>query len=297
MALPQFDYVAPATIEEALQALAAGGTRARILAGGTDLLLQLRERAVQADRLIDIGGLAALRGIAPNPGGGIAIGACTRIAELERSAPLRERYRALHQAAHELGSTQIRFMATLGGNACNASPAAETPPPLIALGATVTLASARGRRSLALEEFVRGARQTALAQDELLERFDLPAPWPRSASRYAYAGLREAMEIDLANVAVNVGLDARRAAVEHVRIAMGAVGPVPTRARRAEEALLGKAPDEAAIAAAAQAAAAEAKPIDDLRASAAYRRSVLKTLVARALAAAVDAIRAEAGGQ
>lgn len=301
MALPQFDYIAPDTIDELVAALTRFGARARILAGGTDLIILLRERLVRAECLIDIGRLASLRGItraavkgqaaglADGPAGGITLGAATRIRDLERSAIIRDRYHALYQSAGQLGSAQIRDMATVGGNSCNASPAAETPPALIVLGASVTLVSERGRRQLPLEEFILGTRKTALAPDEFLESFHLPEPWPRSASRYACAGLRDAMEIDIANVAVNIGLGADGKTIEQARIAMGAVGPVQLRAKRAEALLTGRAPDAAVFDEAAQACAAEARPIDDMRASAAYRLEVLKPLVRRTLGLAVAA--------
>lgn len=290
MALPQFDYLAPVSVDELIGALARMGDRARILAGGTDLMLLLRERIFRPECLIDISRLAALRGISDAPGKGLTIGAATKIRDLQRSALIRERYFALWQAAGELGSIQIRDMATLGGNSCNASPAAETPPALIVLGATVTLASTRGRRQMALEEFITGTRKTVLAADEFLESFHLPEPWPRSASRYAYAGLRDAMEIDIANVAVNISLDATRKRIEEVRIALGAVAPMQVRATRAEALLKGRAPGADTYADAAEACAAEARPIDDMRASAAYRLEVLKPLVRRTLADAVAAI-------
>lgn len=292
MALPNFEYIAPNTIDELVGALSRFGERGRILAGGTDLIILLRERLVRAECLIDIGRLSSLRGIVnagKGPSKGITIGAATRIRDLERSTVIRDRYHALYQSAGQLGSAQIRDMATIGGNSCNASPAAETPPSLMVLGATVSLVSARGRRELPLGEFIQGTRKTALAPDEFLESFHLPEPWPRSASRYAYAGLRDAMEIDIANVAVNIGLDADGGTIGQARIVMGAVGPVQLRAKCAEALLTGRAPDAAALSEAAEACAAEAKPIDDMRASAAYRLEVLKTLVRRTLAEAVAA--------
>jgi len=310
LALPQFDYIAPNTIEELTQALTRWGERARILAGGTDLILLLRERLVRAQCLIDIGRLSGLRGIERTSAagrtvgglkigglkiGGLKIGAATRIRDLERSSIVRDRYHALYQSATQLGSAQIRDMATLGGNSCTASPAAETPPSLIVLGATVSLVSARGRREMPLEEFFQGTRRTALAADEFLESFHLPEPWARSASRYAFAGLRDAMEIDIANVAVNVGLAADGKTIERARIAMGAVGPVALRAKRAEALLAGRVPDAAALDEAAQACSAEAAPIDDMRGSAAYRLEVLKPLVRRTLAEALAAVRKQEG--
>ena len=290
MALPQFDYLAPQTVEELLGALTRYGERARILAGGTDLVILLRERLVQAECLIDIGRLPSLRGIDYVHGQGLTIGAATRIRDLQRSAVIRDSYWALAQAAGALGSTQIRDMATLGGNCCNGSPAADTPPALIALGATVRLASERGRRELPLEDFILGVRKTALAPDEFLESIQLPEAWPNSASCYQYAGLRDAMEIDIANVAVNLAINPDTGTVTQVRIAMGAVGPTQLRAKTAESILLARVPEAARIEEAAQACAAEARPIDDMRASAAYRRQVVVPLARRTLTDAVAAI-------
>lgn len=291
MALPQFDYIAPRSSGELVEALARYRGRARILAGGTDLIVLLRERIVEAECLIDIRGISELHGIVGDEAGGLTIGAGTRIREITRSAVIRDQYHALYQAAGHLGSEQIRDMATLGGNSCNGSPAADTPPPLMALGAAVNLVSARGRRALPLEEFLQGTRKTALAADEFLESFHLPKPWPRSASRYAYAGLRDAMEIDIANVAVNIGLAPDGKTIERASIAMGAVGPVQLRARRAETLLTGSVAGAALFDEAARACMAEAAPIDDMRASAAYRLDVLKPLVRRTLAEALAAIR------
>jgi len=290
LALPQFEYFAPQSLEELSRCLGEQAGRARILAGGTDLVILLRERLVRAEALIDIGAIAALRGIEPTPEGGLRIGAATRIREVQRSALVRERAFAMQQAAGDLGSTQIRDMATLGGNSCNGSPAADTPPALIALDATITLASLRGRRQIPLEGFVTGARKTLIAPDEFLESFHLPAPWPNSASRFAYAGLRDAMEIDIANCAVNVALEPVSRTIDRVRIVMGAVGPTQLRARRAEDFLIGKLPQAQVLAEAAQLCADETDPIDDMRSSAAYRREVIKPLVRRTLADAVGAI-------
>ncbi|MCC6474390.1 MAG: xanthine dehydrogenase family protein subunit M [Burkholderiales bacterium] len=290
MALPHFDYVAPRSVEELLESLSSYGARARILAGGTDLLILLRERLVKAECLIDIGRLPQLKAIVATDEG-LSIGAAARIRDLQRSSLVRERYFALYQAACDLGSNQVRDMATVGGNACNGSPAADTPPALIALGAQACLRSARGRRQMPLEAFILGPRRTALAADEILESLHLPQPWPRSASRYACAGLRDAMEIDIANIAVNLALDPSLNVVTEVRIAMGAVAPTQIRALRAEAVLKGHAPDAARIEMAALACSAESAPIDDMRASAAYRRQVLKPLARRALAQALAAIR------
>ena len=290
MLLPEFEYFVPGTVEEALALLEHFGEEAKILAGGTDLLLLMKDKLIRPRRLIDISGVAALNGIRYTPGEGLTIGAAVKIAALEHSPVVRKKYFALHQAAGELGSVQVRTMATIGGNSCHASPAAETPPPLVALGAKVKLQSRAGERELPLAEFILGNRQTALRSGEILTGFVLPEPPPNSASRYQCLGLRDAMEIDMVNAAVNLVLDEDGMTCRDVRIVLGSVAPAPLRARQAESALAGRRLDAAAIEEAARIAAGEARPITDLRASAEYRREVTATVVKRALRQAFDAL-------
>ncbi|MEW6274774.1 MAG: xanthine dehydrogenase family protein subunit M [Bacillota bacterium] len=292
MLLPEFEYFAPGTVEEVLALLERFGDGAKILAGGTDLLLMMKDKVIRPRCLIDITGVAALNGIRYTPGQGLIIGAAAKIAVVERSPVVREKYFALHQAAGELGSAQVRAMATIGGNSCHASPAAETPPPLIALGAKVKLQSRAGERELPLADFILGNRQTALRNGEILTGFFLPEPPPNSASRYQCLGLRDAMEIDIVNAAVNLVLDEDGATCRDVRIVMGSVAPAPLRARQAESTLAGRRLDAAAIEEAARIAAGEAKPISDLRASAEYRREVTAVVVKRALQQAFYALTA-----
>ena len=181
-------------------------------------------------------------------------------------------------------------MATIGGNCCNASPCADMPPPLITLEARVVLTSARGSREVPLEEFITGNRQTAIAADEFLECVRVPDPWPHSACRYSPFGLRAAQEIDIASVAVNVALDPATGLLAKARIAMGAVAPFAMRAPQAEVWLVGKAPSDEVIDQAALVCGQECRPIDDLRASASYRRHIVGVLARRMLRAAVAAI-------
>lgn len=290
MTLPPFEYLAPASVEELVGLLGRHGTKARILAGGTDLINLMADRAVHPEYVIDLNGVPQLAGISYEPGKGLTIGAATKIETIEKSPLIREKYFALHQAAAQIGSPQVRAMASIGGNSCNASPCADMPPPLVTLGALVCLVSPRGRRTMLLEDFILGNRRTALAEDELLESFFVPEPWPRSACRFATIGLREAQEIDIASVAVNLALKSESGEVAAVRIAMGAVAPVPLRARKAEEILLGRRPTDEVLQEATASCAAECRPIDDLRASAAYRRHVVGVLAARVLRETLSAI-------
>jgi len=289
MSLPPFEYLAPTTTAELAGLLATHGEKCRILAGGTDLVNWMAGKIYRPDYVVDLQKLP-LADITYEKGRGLTVGAAATIESLERSPVIREFYPALVQAAGQIGSPQIRAMATIGGNCCNASPCADMPPPLITLEARVVLTSARGSREVPLEEFITGNRQTAIAPDEFLECVRVPDPWPHSACRYSPFGLRAAQEIDIASVAVNVALDPATGLFAKARIAMGAVAPFAMRAPKAEAWLAGKAPCDEVIDQAALVCSQECRPIDDLRASASYRRHIVGVLARRMLRAAVAAI-------
>ncbi|MFO7693772.1 MAG: xanthine dehydrogenase family protein subunit M [Vicinamibacterales bacterium] len=289
MSLPPFEYLAPTSTADLAGLLAMHREKCRILAGGTDLVNWMAEKIYRPDYVIDLRRLP-LAGIAYEPGRGLAIGAATTIEAIERSPVVRQFSPALSQAAGQIGSPQIRAMATIGGNCCNASPCADMPPPLVALGATVVLTSAGESRELPLESFITGNRQTAIRPDEFLERILVPDPWPHSACRYAPFGLRAAQEIDIASVAVNVAVDPATGLISQVRIAMGAVAPFAMRAAQAEALLVGREPSAAAVDEAAAQCGRECRPIDDLRASASYRRHIAGVLARRVLRDALAAI-------
>lgn len=270
--------------------LATYGAEARILAGGTDLINWMADKIYKPAYVIDLRLVPDLNRIVYGPGRGLTLGAATTIEAIERSPVIRERYPALAYAAAQIGSPQIRAMATVGGNCCNASPCADMPPPLVVLGAHVVLVSRQGRRDLLLEDFIQGNRQTAIRPDEFLESIQVPEPWPHSACRFAAFGLRAAQEIDLASVAANVAIDPATRQVTHARLAMGSVAPVPMRAREAESLLLGQHLTASVIDAAAERCGQECRPIDDLRASAAYRRHVITVLARQTLNEACAAL-------
>ena len=290
MSLPPFQYLAPKTTDELAGMLAEHGKEASVLAGGTDLINWVAEKLITPAYLIDINGLDSLFGISYEEGQGLTIGAATKIEDIEKSAVIREKYYSLYQAVCEIGSPQVRAMASIGGNHCNASPCADTPPPLVTFGAKLSLVSQKGRREMLVEEFIKGNRLTALAPDEFLESFTIPEPWSNSASRFIQIGLRAAQEIDIASVAVNLALDAADGKVSDVRIAMGAVAPIPKRALEAEAILKGSKPNDEVIDKAAESCSRECEPIDDLRASATYRRHVIKVLAAKAIREIIAAI-------
>jgi carbon-monoxide dehydrogenase medium subunit len=291
MYLNQFEYYAPRTSGEALDLVKRLGSKAKVLAGGTDLLNMMKEKLIKPECLVDINNVDEYKGISYEPGKGVVIGSTTKVSEVEHSAIIREKYYALHQAAGELGSTQVRNMATIGGNSCHASPAAETPTPLVVLGAKVVLSSASGERELPLEDFITGNRETALAEGELLTKFVLPEPAPKSASRYGYIGLRDAMEIDAVNMAVNLVLDDEGRTIKDLRLVMGSVFPRPLVSKEAPAIMVGKEFNADLVEKVAQAVAKEARPIDDIRASAEYRREVVPVLARRLLQEAFDAAR------
>jgi len=289
MHIPQCDYVRPVTIDEITGILAARGDRAKILAGGTDLLVQMKDRLFQPEVLVAITAVEELYGIGFVSGRGLRIGAAVKIESLEESDIIREKYFALHKGAGVIGSTQIRAMATIGGNSCNASPCADTVSPLVAFGARVAIIGKTGTREMHLEDFITGNGATRLEKGEFVEGFYLEGPWPRSGSGYHHMGLRDAMEIDIANVAVNVSVEPE-GTIRDIRIALGSVSPSPLRAGKSEVMLTGNVPSRALIEKAAEACAEESRPINDLRASAAYRREVVGVLFKRAFAEAMESI-------
>ncbi|SHI71249.1 FAD binding domain-containing protein [Desulfosporosinus lacus] len=291
MFLNHFEYFAPKTPAETLELVARLGSKAKILAGGTDLMVVMKAKAISPDYLIDINGVEEFKGIFCEQGKGAVIGTNTKLAEIQFSEAIQAKYPALAYAAGEVGSSQVRHMASLGGNSCNASPAAETPTPLVAMDAKVVLSSISGERELPLEEFILGVRVLDLAEGEMLTKFVLPEPKLKSACRYAYMGRRDAMEIDCVNMAVNIELEDDGETVKNVKLVMGSVYPRPLVSKEVTALLLGQKLTDQLIEKAAEAAQGEAKPIDDIRASAEYRREIVKVLARRLLKEAYAAAK------
>lgn len=281
---PRFSYHDPATVEEALDLLARHGDGAKVLAGGQSLMPMLNFRLARPSLVIDINRVAALATVTTAPDGGLRLGALVRQRALERSALIRERGPLIAQAVPFVGHPQIRTRGTLGGNLVHADPASELPAVMVALGAELTVQSARARRTLGAEAFFVGALTTALAPDELLTEIALP-PWPaRSGSSLLEVAKRHG-DFALGGAAVTLTLDAQRR-VAGARIVCFGVGARPVRVLDAERSLAGGAPSAAAFAEAGRLAAAGVDPADDIHASGAYRRRLAGVLVTRALAAA-----------
>jgi CO/xanthine dehydrogenase FAD-binding subunit len=283
--LPEFELLMPETLAEALEMLAGGAPDVRPLAGGTNVIVELRDRHRHYPVLMDVSRLSELRGIY-RENGHVVVGGGTTIAELLADPLVASYGLPLRDAAAVLGSPLVRNRATLAGNLVDASPAADTAPPLLVLDAQVELVSREGKRLLPLEEFIVGPNQTVLRPEELLLSVRWPVPPPGVAWAFHKIGLRNALACSVVTAAVMVESDAggrcRRA-----RIALGAVAPTPIRPHAAEEALRDQPLTPLLIARAARHAAAATQPIDDVRASAAYRRRMARVLVARLLDTAV----------
>ncbi len=275
-------YLRPVTLDEALDALSKSPD-ARILAGGTDWMIPVRAGATPPEALINVFRIDALRSITRAPGGAaLELGACVTVAQLLRSKEVLELAPILWKAADRFASPLVRSRATIGGNLANASPAADLSLALLAADATVRVASKRGARTLTVEELVLGPRKTALLPGELIVSVSVPIR-AHQVTRFEKSGTRPALEISAAALAFTATV--RDGVVTAPRIACGAVAPVPMRAKRAEALIDGKKLDADLVETCADAAAAEIRPIDDVRATARYRRRLTAAFVRRALEA------------
>jgi len=277
-----FDYVAPETLDAALLTLRRNPD-AVIIAGGTDLLPRWRSGLIQPDLLIDLKRLGLNRIEAK--AGRVCIGASTTISQMMASELLNGQYPALIDACKQIAAPPIRNRGTLGGNLVNASPAADTAPPLLAYDAELVLVKEGCKRIVPLAEFYRGPGKTIMEHGELLTEVQLPINHRYTASKFLKLGNRQAMAIAVASVAVQVSLDGNDEVLE-ARIALGSVASTPIRAREAESILVGKPLSEETISRAATIAQGEASPISDLRAGKEYRGRMVTVLVRRALKAA-----------
>jgi carbon-monoxide dehydrogenase medium subunit len=284
--MKSFEYFAPQTFKDAAALLLRYGSKAKLLAGGTDLCLRMERRLLDPGVVVDLKKIRALRGIKLNRQG-LTIGALTLMDEIATSPLVKGRYAIMAEAAAAVGSIQTRNRATLGGNVCNASPAADTAPALIALSARARIASNRRQREVLLEEFFLGPGKTCLQPNELLKEIFIPSPAIKSGSSFQRC-TRTAMDIALVNCAVFLSLASKREFIGDIRIALGAVAPTPVRAGPAETFLIGKIADGDAIEKAAELAAASVSPIDDVRSSASYRREMVRVLTRRALEEALN---------
>jgi CO/xanthine dehydrogenase FAD-binding subunit len=289
--LQAFEYLRPETIEAAVAALFGG--EARALAGGTDLVPQIREGRRRATRIVDLKHIGELTAITVRPDGGVTIGAAATATAVSRHAAIAGAYPAIASSARLIGGVQIQNRASLGGNICNAAPSADAVPALLALAARAVIAGRTGRREVELSELLSGPGRTTLEPGELLVAIVLPAPTPRSAAAYLRFTPRREMDIAIAGAAAWIALDGD-SAIAAARIVLASVAPTAIRAPTAEARLIGERPTAALMAEAGRLAAEDARPISDTRGSADYRRRLVSVLTARALADGYAQIQAGA---
>jgi carbon-monoxide dehydrogenase medium subunit len=285
-----FDYHAPTSLAEAIDLLQQHGDQAKVLSGGQSLLPLLKLRMGAAAHLVDIGRIPGLEYIKED-GGFLQIGGCTREATIERSDLIAKKYPILHDTARVIADPIVRNRATIGGNLAHADPANDHPATMIALGAEVTVAGHKGRRTIPIDKFFTGIFSTALAPDEILIEIRIPAPPPKSGGAYVKLE-RKVGDFATAAAAAQVTL-AADGIVERAGIALTAAGPTPIRAVEAEKFLQKKKPDAKTIAEAAKLAGQATTPSADRRGSVEYKREMARVLTARALTKAVE----RAGGR
>ena len=278
-----FEMYQPSSLKEASLLVKEKGPGGRFLAGGTDLVIAMKEKGLVPKYVVDLKRLPGLSGIRENSDGSITIGALTTMREIEISPLLTKKYPFLCQSAAEVGSIQIRNRATIGGNMSNATPSADVAPSLIALQATAKIASARSERSVAIEEFFRGPGLNTMDSDEILTEITIPKTSPRLVGDYIKFSPREMMDLAYVGIAVAYTLGEKENRCSQVRIVLGAVAPTPIRAKKAEAALEGQVLSEDLAEKVGAIAAEEARPISDVRSSANYRRAMVRAMTKRAL--------------
>ena len=284
--MTDIQYVAPRTLDEAVKAFAAAAGQARILAGGTDLLVQLRSGVVKPQIFVDIKKIAEMTAIEEIAGGGFRIGAAVTGATMREHAKLKKAWPGVVEATNLIGSTQIQGRASPGGNLCNASPAADSVPAMVAAGAMVTIQGPKGRRELAVEKVPAGPGKLNLTPGEIVVAFTLP-PRPKGASD-AYLRMIPRTEMDIAVVGCGVSLTIDKGTVTAARVGLGAVAPTVLLVEDAAKALIGSKLDDAALEKAAKACSAACKPIDDKRGTIVYRTKVAGVLLKRTAAIAAE---------
>ncbi len=284
----QFIYLRPRSLDEALEHKARLGDDSRFIAGGTDVMVQRRAGLSAPRALISLRRVPELAGVR-REGGAVVVGSGTTLTDLLQDETLAAKLPILLDAVEVMGCTQMRNVATIGGNVMSAVSSGDTIPPLLCLDAAAVLASARGTRRLPLAEFFSGPRHTAAQADELLLALEIPEPAPGSGGAYLKLGRRAALDLAVVSVGALLSLDGE-GRVSHARLAAGAVGPTPLRLPKAEALLTGRRPDDGTLAEAAEAALSETSPWDDVRASRWYRQEMIKVILPRAMRRALERI-------
>ena len=281
-----FDYARPVLLKEAVDLLARHGDRARVLAGGTDLLVQLRAGVRDAGVVVDVKEIPELNEIRYDPDSGLTLGAAVPCFRIYEHADIQQGYPGLIDVASLIGGTQIQGRASLGGNLCNSAPSADALPLLIALATTCRIEGPNGSWEVAVEDFCTGPGRNVLEPGELLVSFQVPVPKPHSGAHYLRFIPRNEMDIAVAGAGVSVVL--RNGNVESARVALAAVAPIPLFVKEAGDALAGQPANAESVQRAAEAAKAAAKPITDMRGTVEYRKHLCEVLTRRALNVAIE---------
>ena len=274
------DYVRPGNLQDAIAALQAND-EPYLLAGGTDLLIGMKTNAVKPACLINLKGIPDIDCIEYD--NGFKLGALTTVRDVEITPLIRQKIPVLSEAAATLGSIQIRNRATIGGNLCHGSPAADLAAILLAMNCEIEIATGNGARTMGLDQFFTGPNQTALKRNEVLSQIIIPKEIEQFKGIYLKHGPRKAMDIGIVNIAILMDADAGSGFCNQIMIALGAVAPRPIRAKKAEALLNGNKLNPETIQEAAAAAASEATPITDFRASSGYRKDLVKNLIVKGI--------------
>jgi carbon-monoxide dehydrogenase medium subunit len=292
----RFELLQPRSLSEALKAKGEYGEKARVLAGGTYLMVLLKERKLKTEAVISLRHLRELNFIREQPEG-VTLGALVTHTDVAMSEIVRRRFPDLAEACSQVGATQIQNLGTVGGNLCNASPAADAAPPLFLLEAVLTLAGSGGERRVPIHEFFLGPRQTVLKADEILKDIFIPKISGRRGATYLKLGRRQAMEIAIVGLGMAIHLNGSDQVVSECRIAMGSVAPTILRARSAEAVLRDREITSELLDEVAAVAADAARPISDVRASAEYRLDMIRVLCRQATQAALARARKQKAGE
>ena len=280
------DYASPSSVGEAVDLLAERGDRACMMAGGTDVIVQLRTGIREADLVVDVKNIPELNEISYDRKTGLTLGAAVPCYQIYNNADVKQAYPGIIDVASLIGGTQIQGRASLGGNLCNAAPSADSVPVMIALGATANIAGPNGTREVAVEDFCTFVRQTVLQSGELLQSVHFPPPVPNSGAHYMRFIPRNEMDIAVAGVGVSVVLD--DGTFKSARISLASVAPTPLFVKEAGEALEGRPVTDENVQKAAELARAAAKPITDMRGTIEYRQHLCEVLTRRALNVAIE---------
>jgi carbon-monoxide dehydrogenase medium subunit len=285
--LPELECLFPKTLKEAVSLLNRHNGAAKVIAGGTDLLLQMKYRDLTPKYLVDLSGIEDLQSVTYDREKGLVIGAMVTLADVRDSSLVRKYCPILTETTGQMASEQVRSMGTMVGNLCNAVPSADSAPPLMSLRASLRLVGPKSARTVLVEDFFKGPGETVLKSNEIVKEIQIPHGRGEKGT-YLKHTLRREMDLAIVGVAVCLASNPKKDLCRDIRISLGAVAPIPMRAKGAEELLRGKKFSEELIGDAALAASEEAKPIDDIRASAEYRKEMVRVLTKRALQSSLE---------